>query len=229
MLFAALFGFAAGFLGSVPVAGPISALVLSRGVQGRFKAGAFIALGGGLVEALYAFLAFWGFSTFLVTYPIIEPISRGAGAVVLLGLGLSFVLKKEDEPAKAPPLDSKRGSFFLGAWICAINPTLILTWSGFVTTLYSSGVVEFHGSHALPFAAGCASGICGWFLALLAIIRRYRERFSSAVIRRVVNVIGVLLLGLGLWFAVRFVQYFVDPATIDTVVELSEASSRGWR
>ena len=214
MFLAALFGFLLGFVGSIPVAGPISALVVQRGVQGRFKAGAFIALGGGVVEAAYAFLAFWGFSTFLTKYPLIEPISRGAGAVVLLALGVSFLLKKAED-AEAPPdvRDSKRGSFLLGAWICAINPTLIATWSAAVTTLYSSGVLDFEGGHALPFAIGCASGITGWFLALLGIIRRYRERFSNVVLARVVNAVGVLLLGLGIWFGVRFVTYFTDAAT----------------
>ena len=46
MLLAALIGLALGFFGSVPVAGPIAALVVSRGVQSRFRSGVFIALGG---------------------------------------------------------------------------------------------------------------------------------------------------------------------------------------
>ncbi|MEM9877406.1 MAG: LysE family transporter, partial [Myxococcota bacterium] len=77
MLTAVVFGFVLGALGSIPVAGPISALVIARGIQGRFKAGAFIALGGGTVEAIYCFLAFWGFAQFLEEHPIIEPISLG--------------------------------------------------------------------------------------------------------------------------------------------------------
>lgn len=223
MFLASLFGFLLGFVGSVPVAGPISALVVERGVQGRFKAGAFIALGGGVVEAIYAFLAFWGFSTFLSEYPIIVPISRGVGAVVLLVLGLSFLLKKPSDP-EAPRAyrDSKRGSFLLGAWICAINPTLIATWSAAVTTLYSSGVISFEeGGHALPFALGCATGISSWFLLLLAIIRRYRQRFSPHALARLVNAIGVLLLGLSIWFAVRFVRYFTDPPEVATTASIA--------
>jgi threonine/homoserine/homoserine lactone efflux protein len=227
MLLAWLFGFLLGFLGSVPVAGPISALVVERGVQGRFKAGAFIALGGGVVEAIYAFLAFWGFSTFLVEYPLIVPISRGAGAVVLLVLGMTFVLKKPADPQAAPVYrDSKRSSFLLGAWICAINPTLIATWSAAVTTLYSSNAIDFEGGHALPFAIGCASGITGWFLLLLGIIRRYRERFSPRALARVVNAIGVLLLGLSIWFAVRFVRYFTVGEPPVGVIAACERGSR---
>lgn len=227
MFLACLFGFLLGFVGSVPVAGPISALVVERGVQGRFKAGAFIALGGGVVEAIYAFLAFWGFSTFLVEHPVIVPVSRGLGALVLLVLGTTFVLKRPVQPEAAPVYrDSKRSSFFLGAWICAINPTLIATWSAAVTTLYSSDAIDFEGGHALPFALGCAAGITGWFLLLLGIIRRYRERFSPRVLARVVNAIGVLLLGLSVWFAVRFVSYFTDEASASAVIAACAPGSR---
>lgn len=215
MLTAVLFGFVLGALGSIPVAGPISALVIARGIQGRFKAGAFIALGGGTVEAIYCFLAFWGFSQFLEDHPIIEPISRGVSALVLLVLGIVFIRKKHDDgPSEATSRrlrDSKRSSFFLGAWVCAINPTVIAGWSAVVTTVYSSGAVEFTSKQALPFAIGVAMGITSWFWGLLAVIRRNRERFSGSTLTRVLNAVGMLLVVLACWFAYRFVDYFIHP------------------
>ena len=68
-----LFGVVFGTLGSIPVAGPISALVVTRGIQGRFRAANYIALGGALPEAVYAFLVFWGFSNFVDDYPLVQP------------------------------------------------------------------------------------------------------------------------------------------------------------
>jgi len=211
MLIAAIAGFLSGWLASVPIAGPISALVVARGVEGRFRAGGYIALGGGIVEALYAFLAFWGFSTLFADYPIIEPISQGGGAVVLTVLGVVFLRKRDAQSAEEHARrDSAWGSFALGAWICAINPTLIATWSAFVTMVHGSGVVDLRDSAmALPFAVGCALGITGWFLTLLWIIHRYRERFSAKVLSRVLQVIGVALLGLAVWFGWRFASYFM--------------------
>ena len=82
MLIAFVVGFLFGFIGSIPVAGPISALVFSRGIQGRFRSGVFISLGGGVAEALYSFLAFWGFSSYLTRYPFIVPVSRAAAAAI---------------------------------------------------------------------------------------------------------------------------------------------------
>lgn len=208
MLTAILLGFAAGWIASVPIAGPISALVVARGIEGRFRAGAYIALGGGLVEALYAFLAFWGFSTFLADYPIIAPISQASGAVVLLVLGVVFLRKRIKKAESARPTgDSAWSNFALGAWICAINPTLIATWSAFVTTVHGSGIVDLReGAMALPFALGCAAGICGWFLTLLAGIRRHRDRFREETLGRLVQGIGAVLLLTSAWFVYKLAQ-----------------------
>lgn len=48
-------GFCFGFLGSVPVAGPTSAMVLKLGIQGKYHAGLTIAVGGAISEAVRAF------------------------------------------------------------------------------------------------------------------------------------------------------------------------------
>ena len=63
MALAALLGFAFGWVGSIPVAGPVSALVVARGLEGRFSSGVWIAIGGGLVEALYAASSLVSYST----------------------------------------------------------------------------------------------------------------------------------------------------------------------
>jgi threonine/homoserine/homoserine lactone efflux protein len=211
MLIAALVGFLVGWIGSVPVAGPISALVVTRGIAGRFRSGVFIAIGSAVVEALYAFLAFWGFSNFLTRYPVVVPVSRLFAAVILFALGIALLRKPphrtSDEP---PPQDSALGSLVMGASICALNPTLIATWTAVVTTLYSSELVAVTSAQALPFAAGVMSGIAGWFVVLLWIIHRYKERFSAAALDRVVRAIGGFLILVAAWFAWRFAAYFFE-------------------
>lgn len=212
MITALLVGFALGWLSSVPVAGPIAALVVTRAIDGRFRAAGWVAVGSAVTEAVYAFLAFFGFSAFLTSYPVIKPISNGAGAVVLLALGVTFVRRSPTPPkARSVPedRDSAFGNFALGAWICAINPTLIATWTAATTTLYASGIVSVTGEHAAPFALGAALGITSWFLILVALLRRYRERFSHAALTRVIRVIGAVLILLALWFVYSFVAYFL--------------------
>ncbi len=210
MFIAAHLGFTLGWLGSIPVAGPISALVITRGIQGRFRAGAYISLGAGLVEAGYAYLAFWGFSTFLSQYPLIDPIAKAAAAVILLALGISFTRTKSiAAKTEEAPRDSAFGHFALGATLCLLNPTLIATWGATVTTLYSTKLVDFSSAQALPFAVGTCIGIAGWFLTLLWLIRRFKDRFSTNSLGRVIRIVGVVLIVVALWFAYSFVQYML--------------------
>jgi threonine/homoserine/homoserine lactone efflux protein len=211
MLIAALLGFVFGWLGSIPVAGPISALVVTRGIQGRQRAGVAIALGGGVGEAAYAFLAFWGFANFLSDYPIIVPVSRAAAALILTALGIAFLRGgKEEELSQLTPRESLFGSFTLGMGLCLLNPTLIATWTAVVTSLYSAEIIDFSSAQALPFALGTCAGIAGWFGTLLWLIARYKTRFKLATLARAVRWIGVALLVLAAWFGFRFVQYLLQ-------------------
>jgi threonine/homoserine/homoserine lactone efflux protein len=209
MLVALLIGFCFGFFGSIPVAGPIAALVLSRGLTGRFTSAVLIGVGGAVAEALYAFLAFWGFSTYLTKYPWIDPVSRSVAAVILVGLGISFTRYKGAREAPKQEAQSHAKSLALGFSITALNPTLIATWTAATTTLYSADLVRLEPGSALPFAVGALLGIGGWFGLLTGLLRRYRGRFDQKKLELVVRGIGVLILCLGLWFGYKAVRYFV--------------------
>ncbi len=87
---AALVGLLAAFIASMPVAGPVAALIVRHSLEGRSRSALMLGLGTGLAEGVYAFLALWGFSTFLADYPIIIPISKVVAAVILIGLGFWF-------------------------------------------------------------------------------------------------------------------------------------------
>ena len=211
MFTAWLTGFLIGFVGSMPIAGPIAALVFASGVEGRPDRGLFIALGGAVAEAAYAYLAFWGFSELLAHHGWIDPVSRALGAVVLLALGLRFVLRPYEPPATgsdASPSAGRKRSFALGLTITALNPSLIATWSAAVTMVFSLGVVEFDATRALPFSLGATVGIVTWFLLLLMLLGRFRTSFGPQSLRRVLRGTGVFLILLGIVFAVRFLLYF---------------------
>lgn len=212
MIAALLIGFCFGFFGSIPVAGPIAAIVLKRGLTGRIASAALVGVGGGIAEAGYAFLAFWGFATYLTKYPIIEPISRTLAGVILIALGISFARYKT--PAAGAPLkksnDSPAASLGLGFMITALNPTLIATWTAATTTLYSSDLVTLRPQDAIPFSLGALVGIIGWFGLLTLLLKKYGGRFNQERLTLFVRVIGFLILGLGLYFAVKATLYFAS-------------------
>lgn len=194
----------------MPVAGPISALVLARALAARFRAACAIAVGAAVAEAIYAFLAFWGFSTLLLEYPVILPISRAAAAVILLTLGILLAWKQSKlRESGEPERDRLTGSLLLGFTICALNPTLLATWTAASATLASSGLLQITPRLAIPFALAACVGIISWFLVLLMLVRQYRDRFRAETVAKVVRGIGVALVLLGCYFAYLFVTSLV--------------------
>ncbi len=205
MIAALLVGVAFGFFGSVPVAGPVSVVVFVRGAEGHVRSGLATAIGGALAEGIYAFLAVWGFSTFLVRHPWIEPVSNGLAAAILLLLGVLFLRRKPHELPKDPGAHGR--SLFVGFLLVALNPTLIATWTAATAVLYSSGLLSLEPIRAVPLAIGAAAGIVAWFSLLLALVSRFRERFGLETMNRLLHGMGWVLLALGGAFTVNFVWH----------------------
>lgn len=190
-------GLALGFLASVPIAGPISILVFALGIENRLRSAFGVALGGALAEALYAFLAFWGFSHYLARYPIVAGFSRGITAVILLMIGIRMVYKKQPQTGpKAPPKAQKgaRRGLLIGLTISLLNPTLILTWTVASGMVVASNLLPVNPHSALPFSVGVCLGIFGWFALLLHLVVRYRARFHPDSLGRLLIRMGWLVI-----------------------------------
>lgn len=192
-----LVGFLFGFIGSMPIGGPISLLVFHRGLLARYRDGWAIGLGGALAEGAYAALAMYGFTTLREGFTFLEPLAKGMAIVLLLALGLYFVFPHKVAPQENPMTDQSGsswvGQFFLGLTIAALNPTLILTWSVSAAMLYSLANLTLQGSEWIAFATSVVFGIVAWFTILLALLRRFRGHFPLEVLQRVIRGLGAVL------------------------------------
>lgn len=201
MIIALLLGAAFGFVSAIPVAGPISALIFSKGMKGRYSQGRFVAAGAALVESGYTFLAFWSFNHFLTGLAYMLILSNAVAAVLLGFLGVYFFRsKKMRNPVGSQKHDSDQArgpkSFLIGAGICLVNPSLIATWTAFITTLYSMSLFEFNNPNAILFSTGVFSGIFIWFTVQLKLIAKYRSKLNPALMDKILKIIGFFLLGL---------------------------------
>lgn len=200
-----LVAFIFGFVGSMPLAGPVALLVFARGIDGDLGGAARIALGAAIAEGMYASIAFWGFSLLSAGHPLMVPLSRGVTAVVLIAVGGYFLTWKPALEAHKPRENVGASSLVFGFMISALNPTLIVTWSAAVAWLYSRELVQFSPWMAAPFGGTAALGVFCWFLFMLALLRRYRERFPHRAIVWLVRSMGLVLIGFGLWSGARLV------------------------
>lgn len=208
MLLLLLLAFTFGFVGSMPLAGPIAILVVSRCAERKYGEALRLALGASISEGAYAAIAFFGFATFLARHPLILPISRAVTAVVLVGLGIHFVLWKQTPQAqKAPKKSSHAGAFFFGLTVMALNPTLLATWSAAVAALYARQIVEMRAWMAPPFGLCAGAGVALWFSLLVWLLRRYQKRFNPGMLAWVIRAMGVLLIVIGLYSGFEFVRY----------------------
>ncbi len=205
MLTALALGFGMSFVGTMPVAGPISLLVLARGLDGRHCAALLLAAGGAVGEGAYAALAWLGVGALLPRFPVLLQASQALAAAILVALGLAFVLRRTPETAPVPAASGGGGSFAAGLAIAVLNPTFLATWTGAVTVVHAAGV-SASAWVAPAFAAGVALGAVAWFWVLLALVRRHRGRFRPRTLQLALRVLGAAMAALGVWFAVEFVR-----------------------
>ncbi len=195
------------FVGSLPLAGPIALLVVSNGVSGHYREALRIALGAALAEGIYAFLAFWGFATFLARYALVLPISHGVTALILVALGARFLFfTVKDEPAREGG-EAKPARFWVGFSISALNPTLLATWGAVTTFLFSKQLVELTPVLAIPFGVFTAAGIALWGLMTVALLERFRHKLPTIALTWTVRGMGVILIAGGLWSGAKLVEY----------------------
>lgn len=216
MIWALLAGLICGFVGSIPIAGPIAVIVIERTLKGESKAAFEIALGASVVEAAYALCAYLGMTAFLSRFPWLIPVSRVLGAAILLALGLYLALRKPTAPAdpaeaaaREPAKRTFGAMFFLGVVVSGVNPTLLASWSAVVTALHSTGTLRVVPLDAFPFALGVGVGIAAWFGMCVALLSHFRRKVSERTMDRVVRGIGAAIVVAGIVVTVQVVRGFL--------------------
>ncbi|MFY0582301.1 LysE family transporter [Cystobacter fuscus] len=207
LLLTALVAFAFGFIGSMPLTGPVAVMVFSECLRGLPGVALRVGLGAALAEACYAAVAFWGFTRFFSEHPAVLPVSKGLSALLLVALGVYFVRWSPGGDSALEP--ERRGTGFLvGFSVSALNPTLLATWSGAAAFLYARQLVHFTRLGALPFGLGAGAGVACWELMLVGLSRHFGRRFSHRAMTWVVRGMGALLLGGAVLSGMDFVRSF---------------------
>ena len=206
MILALFIGTALGFISAIPVAGPVSALVFSRGVEGRYSQGRWIAVGAGLVEGGYAFFAVWGFNHFLRKFNSLFFISNAAAMLMLAALGIYFFksTKMRSPPDLHSPLPiHPKKALLVGASVSSVNLSVIATWALAITTLSSFGLFQFSMTNAIFFPLGVSIGIILWFHLMIALMAKHRNRIDQTILDKGLKAVGLALFALSVAMACK--------------------------
>lgn len=188
----------------MPLAGPVAVLVLDRAFRGASKSARAIALGAALAEAGHALLVGLSLPLLLGRWPSVLVFARGAGAVLLLIVGVGLAAK----PAIVSSSEAKHrsGDFVTGLAAAGLNPTLIASWTAVLSALYGEGWISVNSWTAPPFALGVGSGVMAWMWLVVAGANRFRRHMDAERRRHLVRGFGILLIGLGAYFGVRLIS-----------------------
>lgn len=141
-----IIGFIAGFIFSMPIAGPISIIITSNALKGNDTFCFRTALGASIVEFFYVLVAVFGLSMLFTLYRSLVPYVLIVGAVFLLAIGIKIIrnkIKLEDfeNTSEDKQKSDKTGGLRTGIIINLTNPSLffgVLTSSFLVLSFASS-------------------------------------------------------------------------------------------
>ena len=142
-----LIGFSAGFIFSMPIAGPISIIITSNALKGNLKFCIRTALGASIVEFFYVLIAVFGLSVLFSLYSSIIPYVLIVGSIFLLAIGIKIFrtnikLEEIERSYSSDEREEKNGGLRTGLIINLTNPSLffgVLT-SSFIVLSFASSV-----------------------------------------------------------------------------------------
>lgn len=127
-------GLLAGFIFSMPIAGPISILVTSNAFEGRLRYCNLVTIGASIADFVYVFIAIFGLTKFYSFYKPAIPYILVAGSLFLLYIGYKTIKTKidlehlEDKQLTEKIKKKEKGAFYTGFMINFLNPTLFIGW-----------------------------------------------------------------------------------------------------
>ena len=152
-------GFLAGFLFSMPIAGPISILITSNALKGRLRFCQLATLGSAVADFVYVFIAVFGLTKFYNWYKPAIPYILIVGAVFLFYIGYKvfkthFDLENIEDKVKHAEIIKKqeKGAFYEGFMVNFLNPTLLINWltsSFFVISFVTSIGYDMGGLYSM--------------------------------------------------------------------------------
>jgi threonine/homoserine/homoserine lactone efflux protein len=188
-------GVVAGLAIAVPV-GPVNVLCASRTLSKGRLSGLISGFGAATADMLYGAIA--GFSiTFLIAFLEREEFwIRVIGGLLLVAIGVRYFCK----PAQAVNLRSENGTahsdFASTLLLTLTNPTTVLSFLAVLAGLGMGG----HRAWWLTFllVGGIFCGSMLWWVILVLMVNRFRDRFDQRAMRRLNRVAGLAIGGFGI-------------------------------
>jgi threonine/homoserine/homoserine lactone efflux protein len=140
-------GYLAGLIFSIPIAGPISILITSNALKGRYRYCVRAGVGASIGETIYVFIAIYGIAILYAYYKPFVPYILMVGAMFLLFVGIKIIrtnidLESLTDNGIITDKLKNKGGFRTGLILIVTNPSLIVGWltSSFLVFSFISSI-----------------------------------------------------------------------------------------
>ncbi|MGZ4134847.1 MAG: LysE family translocator [Tumebacillaceae bacterium] len=192
-------GLILGFSVAAPV-GPIGLLCIQRTLAKGRLAGLFSGLGAASADALYSFVAAFGF-TYLSQFLVKQQLwLHLVGGIFLLYLGIKTFLSQPSTQAATSKGNGLLTMYVSIFFLTITNPATILSFAGMFAGL---GIGNESGSNtalsALTLVLSVFVGSAIWWFLLSGTVSLFRKWLDTNRLRWVNRISGLLIVGLGLF------------------------------
>lgn len=196
----------------IPI-GPVNLQVFQRAVKKEYAQALSLALGAALGDSVWAMAAFFGITPFLKNgYNLsLEGIFLLVTAVVTFILGL-LALKdarflerieqiEKKEEAFAARIQRKRWAFLQGLMMVLVNPLGIASWVIALSFLKKLRIyIPLTLNYEILFMVVVLLGAFSYLLLIMFITQRVKSLCLPHNTRRVIRILGFVLIGFSLYF-----------------------------
>jgi len=188
-------GLMAGLAIAVPV-GPVNVLCASRTLRKGRLSGLLSGFGAATADAFYGAIA--GFSiTFVIQFLKREEFwIRIFGGLLLIAIGVMYFRKPPQSALKRPDDGADHSDFSSTLLLTLTNPTSILS---FMAVLAGLGMEGQRASWlTLLLVAGIFCGSMLWWVILVLLVNRFRDRFDERAMCWMNRIAGFAIGGFGI-------------------------------
>lgn len=189
----------ASFTGTLPF-GPINLSVVDTTIRQSFRAGLWFSVAAAIVEIGQSFIALQ-FNHSITGYLDGHPWAKLVAAIVFLGIGLAFLLRKDKEENQKQQW-AKKSNFVRGLFISLLNAQAIPFWIFVLAYLETSQSIQFSTHQSMQIVMAFFLGVSTGKLAALLLFGLLGQLISqrSQLIQHWMNkAIGGILIGIGLF------------------------------
>ena len=183
--------------------GPLLAVTISEAAKKGFWVGPILGLGHMIPEIVVVIALIKGMSK-LMGSDLVSGIIGLAGGVMLMVMGTTIILKSRGAALPTPEqqVTQRTGTLVLSGVLASISNPYWFIWWATVGTTYVIWSLKMGASGVVSFFSGHILGDLAWYALVSMAIASGRRIMSEGIYRGLMVGCGVLIIGLGGYFAV---------------------------